>query len=599
MEVKKLSWSSFPLTKEIRKSLKEHGFVKPLPIQVRSLRAAILEDKNIFGAARTGSGKTLAYAIPLVNRILTNRDKPCSELKKLILKKQLNSDDFGLVDDRGMEIDNMIIDRLSSSNDEASDGEDSSPDSSSIQDLNESTDDQSCPEAVILVPTRELAIQVKESIDQLCKHTNIKSCCLVGGLSQDKQVRVLQKVRPEIIIATPGRLYDMVDADEVQHINRQSIASIRTLVVDEADRMMQKGHFAEMIKLIDIVKEAKANRDEDFSFRVYLFSATLIFIHELPDRLKLSSLSDTKSKPTKKRRKVEISSSSNCDNKKNKIKQMLTILGIERKDTKVINLNDQTSHGRPSSNQLREFKVECLPEEKDLHLYYFLVTNRDKRTIVFCNSKTCLRRLSNVIKFLGIPSLKLYADMDQKKRLLSLDKFKNSSDHVLIATDVAARGLDIKDLECVVHYQVPKICESYIHRSGRTARLDSSGICLILCEPKEITHYKKLCNTINSGKDMDTYDINLNLKKLLKVHVDLARQCDILDHKLRDSKSDRDWFTKAAKDCDMELDDEDFRRLGRQGKFRDQNQIDEAKDRRRLQHLKKQLDTLLKRPIPA
>lgn len=582
-------WSDFNIAEELIQTLTELDLVKPLPIQVSSLQSAILEDKNVLGAARTGSGKTLAYAIPLINRILLNRDNPCSLLKRLICRKQQKESDFELIDGKLVAIEDMIVDKIRS----AEEDNDSETDDSGMSDKpTENPNDFTCPEAIILVPTRELAVQVKEVIDELCKHTSINTCCLVGGLSQDKQIRVVKKSKPQIVIATPGRLYDLVNSDNVDHLSKQSIASIRTLVIDEADRMMQKGHYGEMIKLVDIIKEAKHFRSEIFNFRVYLFSATLVFIHELPDRFKSEPISDGQRKGKKPQNDA-------CNNKKFKISQMLSILGIDRKDTSIIDLNDNSSHGRPSSSQLSEFKINCLEQEKDLYLYCFLMDHKGKRTIVFCNSKTCLRRLSNVMKYLGIPSLKLHADMDQKKRLSSLEKFKKRSDLVLIATDVAARGLDINNLDCVVHYQVPKISESYIHRSGRTARLNKSGVCLILCEPKEVTLYRKLCNSINSGKDMKDYDINISLRKFLKERVDLAQRCDKFDHHLRSAKSNRDWFTKAAKECDIDLDEDDMRRLSRRGKSQNQDKQDEAMEKKKFLAIRKKLDNLLKKSIPA
>ena len=223
--------------------------------------------------------------------------------------------------------------------------------------------------------------------------------------------------------------------------------------------------------------------------------------------------------------------------------------------------------------------------------------NPNSRTLVFCNSKDCLRRLTNVFKFLGYQTLKLHSDMDQKRRLSSLEKFRSRSDAVMIATDIAARGLDIKDLENVVHYQVPNTCESYIHRTGRTARVDCKGTCLTLCEPKEIPLYRRLCNNINKGQDIDLYDVDLDLKALLKERVQLAQRCDKLDHRLRDKKSNQNWFAKAAKECDIELDEEDIRQLSGKGKSRQQNLEEEASDRRLLTQLQKQLNSLKKRPL--
>lgn len=585
-------WSSFPIAEEILASLEEQNLETPLPIQVKALKATLLYNKHVLGAARTGSGKTLAYAIPTLTRILNDPDHPSSSLKHKICKEYKKKSDFELLDNNSISIEDAIIDSISDGEDELSD--DDATINSSSTDESSVSESYSCPEAIILVPTRELAFQVKEEFDKLCKFTNLKTCCLIGGLSQDKQLRILKR-RPQIVIATPGRLYDIVKSDSVDHLNVQAVASIRTLVIDEADRMIQRGHFEEMLKIIDIVKESKNHRTNEFQFRVYLFSATLTFLHELPERFNLNSLAvkESRSKGSKKdKSKKEINPKEH--NKKNKIKRMLNILGIDRADTRVIDLNNESSFGRPSSEQLVEMKINCFAQEKDLCLYYFLCQNKSKRHLIFVNSKDCLRRLTNVLKYLHINALKLHADMDQKNRLSSLERFRKRPDAILVATDVAARGLDIKELDCVVHYQVPKTCESYIHRSGRTARVDNKGVSLTLCAPNEVEFYKKLCNNINGGKDLDDYDMQLELKRKLKNRVKLAQECDELDHEIRKKKSDENWYIKAARNCDIELDEDEIRHLSGRGRSVEQNVEEDTKKRRLLSRLQKQLDSMLK-----
>lgn len=589
-------WTDFPISKHILSALNENGLEKPLPIQIRSLKATLIDNKHVFGAAQTGSGKTLAYAIPVVNRILENKCQPCSIIKQRLMKSQRKKEDFELIDGAMMSIEDMIVDKVSNDADASESGPECTDDEESVKsiDLNLT----SCPEAIVLVPTRELAFQVRDEINKICAHTDVKTCCIIGGLSQDKQLRTLRKLRPEIVIATPGRLYDIVQSDSVDHLNVQSVASIRTLVIDEADRMVQKGHFEEMLKLIDILKESKQfRRTDDFQFRVYLFSATLTFLHELPERFKLDAIGMKESRVTKKKEKSNRLVDPKEHTKKNKIKTMLNLLGIERAETRVIDINDETSFGRPSSEQLMEFKINCLSQEKDLYLYYFLVQNPGKRTLVFYNSKDCLRRLSNIFKYLKFNTLTLHADLDQKKRLSSLEKFRSRVDSILIATDVAARGLDVKDLDCVIHYQVPKTCESYIHRSGRTARLNNRGLSLTLCEPQEALYYKRLCKNINRGKDLNDYEIDIRLKQIMKNRVALAQLCDQIEHQLREAEAEKNWFVKAAKDCDIELDDEDIRQLSGRGKSQQQNVEEVAQKRRRLARLQKQLDNELRKPL--
>lgn len=589
----KARWTDFPLSKKLQKALKDNGFARPMPIQAKTLKAALIEDKHVFGAAQTGSGKTLAYAVPVIDSILKNRQQPCSLLKQKMCRTSKQKEDFDLIDRDSADIEEMIVDRELNDSD-IEDVDPYSCDANSTDSEDVSGLDSSCPEAVVLVPTRELAVQVREEFEKLCHETQIKSYCIIGGLSQEKQLRLMKKLKPQIIIATPGRLFDIVQSDSLPYLSKQSLACIRALVIDEADRMVQKGHFQELMSILEIVNESKKFRNENFKLTMYLYSATLTFLHELPDRLRQIPFQD-KSQKSAKAKKTPVKPDEHT--KRNKIKRMIDLLGIKRVETKVIDLSAKSNFGRPSSDQLKEMKINCLSSEKDLYLYYFLVDNPNKRILVFCNSKDCLRRLCNVLKFLKIDTAKLHAEMDQKKRMSSLERFRKNKNLVLLATDVAARGLDIRELDCVIHYQVPRTCESYIHRSGRTARVNRTGVSLTLCEPKEAPSYKRLCNTINGGKDLMDYEINTKLRAMLQARVSLAQQCDKLDHHLRGKKSTSNWFMKAARDCDIELDEDELRRLSGKGRSKEENMEEDAMNRRRLASIQKRLNALLDKPV--
>lgn len=558
----KTRWSGFPISKVLQNALERNGYVEPTPIQTRALEASLIKNRHVLGAAQTGSGKTLAYAIPVIDDIIKSMNHPCSLLKRKICNVMKREEDF-----------EFIGHPFSSTSDEG---------------------DFSCPEAVILVPTRELAVQVNDEFMKICRGTHLKSCYLIGGLSQDKQLRVLEKQKPQIVIATPGRLYDIVQSDIVSFLNRQSLACIRAFVIDEADRMIQKGHFQELLSIIQIVNIFKEYRKEKHRLKVYLFSATLTFLHELPDRLRKVSIKDNS---TKDLRSGKASFNKEELSKTNKISRMINLLQLERSETKVIDLSKNSRFGRPPSDKLTELKVNCSADEKDLYLYYFLVSNRGRRTLVFCNSKDCLRRLANVLKYLKVETTKLSADMDQKKRISSLERFRKNPNLVLLATDVAARGLDVPNLECVVHYQVPKTCESFIHRSGRTARYDKTGISLTLCEPKETSSYRRLCNNINGGRDLLNYEFDTRIRSSLQSKVKLAQQCDKLDHHLREKKSTSSWFEKTARECEIDLDEDELRRLSGRGISQEENLEEDVKNKRRLSLIKKRLDILLKTPL--
>jgi len=170
-----------------------------------------------------------------------------------------------------------------------------------------------------------------------------------------------------------------------------------------------------------------------------------------------------------------------------------------------------------------------------------------------------------------------------------LEKFESNSNSLLIASDVAARGLDIANIDHVVHYQIPRTAEIYIHRSGRTARAFNKGLSLMLCEPKEeARYYKQLCQTMNKGKDLQTFPVDQSILKSLKQRIDLAQKCDQLDHKIRKEKSRSNWFRNTAKQCDLYTDEESSDL---------DDSVDKNSQERQLNIMKKQLSVLLKKPF--
>ena len=142
--------------------------------------------------------------------------------------------------------------------------------------------------------------------------------------------------------------------------------------------------------------------------------------------------------------------------------------------------------------------------------------------------------------------------MPQKRRLTNLEAFESNDHSILVATDVAARGLDIAKVDHVVHYQIPRTAEIYIHRSGRTARAFSKGLSLMICEPKEeANYYKQLCNTMNNGNHLHDFPIEHSVLKSLKERINLAQKCDQLDHQIRKQRSRDDWFRINAEKCEI------------------------------------------------
>ena len=495
-------WQSLELIEPIMNVLKDLSFTSPTPIQSKAIKVAIDDKCDILGAAETGSGKTLAFGIPLITHIMNDKSEDCSPKLR----------------------------------------------------------------ALILAPTRELAIQVKKHLEAIAEPCSVSIGVLVGGMAVQKQERVLTKLKPDIIVATPGRLWEFISNNDNPHLTMKSVTRIKYLVIDEADRMVEKGHFQDLVKLLDLLKQTQGQR------QVFVFSATLTLTHTLPKRLIGSKKMKTKGL-----------------NEQDKLNNFIEMFGMRAEATQVIDLT-RKGVGTPVE-KLTECKINCLAQQKDLYLYYFLAVFKG-RTLVFCNSKDCLRRLMNLLKMLQLKPLSLHASMMQKRRLVSLEKFKANPESVLVATDVAARGLDIANIDHVIHYQIPRTAEIYVHRSGRTARAFNRGLSLMLCEPKEeANYYKQLCKNLNKGEELPELPVDDSIVKSLKQRIDLAQECDRLDHKIRKQRSRDDWFLTNAKKCELLVDDQSD-----ESDHSEDNHKSSA-DRRRLKALNKQLEALLKTPI--
>jgi len=289
------------------------------------------------------------------------------------------------------------------------------------------------------------------------------------------------------------------------NLHLSNLGQIRYLAIDETDRMVEKGHFQELEGILSVLN----SNPEDVKRRQnFVFSATLAFTHEPPERL------TRKAKRPLDRKKVapEV-----------KLREIMGMLGINEKEAKVVDITTR----KGTCETLVEMTLTCQLNQKDAFLYYFFLIHPG-RTIVFCNSINCVRRLVNLFYLLKMEPLALHSEMVQKQRLRSLERFAENEKGILIATDVAARGLDITNIQHVIHYQVPKTAEvsqiipsptltnpqpaylidafdflsiqSYIHRSGRTARAFKGGLALVLIEPSETTNFWNISRSLGRGE---------------------------------------------------------------------------------------------------
>ncbi|XP_036203889.1 ATP-dependent RNA helicase DDX24-like [Myotis myotis] len=595
------AWKDLFVPRPVLRALSALGFSAPTPIQALTLAPAIRDKLDILGAAETGSGKTLAFAIPMIHSVLQWQvKKPTPALSNTAAPpgetgaeagspSKAGTESGSMCDEMGIEGEALpsetgaaISDQvLPFWDDDAGEGPSSLIREKSIpkqdEDKEEKLDEQtgtlqqefdvksvtckSHPKrpllGLVLTPTRELAVQVKQHIDAVAKFTGIKTAILVGGMSTQKQQRMLNR-QPEIVIATPGRLWELV---KEKHPHLSNLRQLRCLVIDEADRMVEKGHFAELSQLLEMLSDSQYNPKR----QTLVFSATLTLVHQAPARV----LHKKHTKKIDKTAKLDI---------------LVQKIGMRGKP-KVIDL----TRNEATVETLTETKIHCENDEKDLYLYYFLM-QYPGRTLVFANSISCIKRLSGLLKVLDIMPLTLHACMHQKQRLRNLEQFARLQDCVLLATDVAARGLDIPQVQHVIHYQVPRTSEIYVHRSGRTARATNEGLSLMLIGPEDVINFKKIYKTLKKDEDIPLFPVETKYMDAVKERVQLAQQVEKAEYRNFQACLHNSWIEQAAAALEIELDEEMYKG----GKA---DQQEERRRQKQMKILKKELRHLLSQPL--
>ncbi|XP_006879266.1 PREDICTED: ATP-dependent RNA helicase DDX24 [Elephantulus edwardii] len=572
-----------------------------------TLAPAIRDNLDILGAAETGSGKTLAFAIPMINAVLQWQKKQpastpnnCGVLageatgqtgssRKARTESGIPPDEAGVdgeeeTNGAGAPPDRARATTKAPSADQVMEfpsdaGEGPSlnrenPVSQEDEEEEEELSDgqtgslsgriSTCKEhskrpllGLVLTPTRELAVQVKQHVDAVARFTGIKTAILVGGMSAQKQQRMLNR-HPEIVIATPGRLWELV---KEKHPHLSNLRQLRCLVVDEADRMVEKGHFAELSQLLELLNDSQYNPKR----QTLVFSATLTLVHQAPARI-------LHKKHTKKIDKTA------------KLDLLMQKIGMRSKP-KVIDL----TRNEATVETLTETKIHCETDDKDLYLYYFLL-QYPGRTLVFANSISCIKRLSGLLKVLDIMPLSLHACMHQKQRLKNLEQFARLKDCVLLATDVAARGLDIPEVQHVIHYQVPRTSEIYVHRSGRTARATNEGLSLMLIGPDDVINFKKIYKTLKKDEDIPLFPVETKYMDAVKERIRLARQIEKAEYRNFQACVHNSWIEQAAAALEIELDEEMY-------KGRKTDEQEEHRRQKQMKILKQELRHLLSQPL--
>lgn len=439
------------------------------------------------------------------------------------------------------------------------------------QDDGEAGEERS-PVGLVMSPTRELAHQLTNHIKELCAGLTTAPfvCSVTGGLSVQKQQRQLEKA--DIVVGTPGRLWEVLSSSKAL---LNMFKRISFLVVDEADRLLTEGHFKEAEEILKAIDRVEVDENDEepelFPRQTLVFSATFNkgLQQKLAGKGKFDLMSDAQS-----------------------MEYLLKKLNFREEKPKFVDVNpvQQMAQG------LKEGLVECGAMEKvrvggihtheqlltllqDLYLYSILLLHPTQRTLVFTNSISAARRLTPMLQNLNLPVHALHSQMPQKARLRSVERFtgaKPGTTSILVATDVAARGLDIKGIDVVVHYHVPRAADAYVHRSGRTARAERSGLSVLLCAPEEVVPTRRLIAKVHasakspSGSKKSDYfirtiDIDRRLVNRLKERVTLAKKiADTQLAKEKGSKED-DWMKNAAEELGVEYDSDDLEQAGKWG----------------------------------
>ncbi|WP_430409667.1 DEAD/DEAH box helicase [Kordia sp.] len=366
-----MQFKELKLNKPIIRALFEKNYEEPTLVQERAI-PAILAKKDIIVSAQTGTGKTAAYALPILQLLFDKQDAP----------------------KKGKKI-----------------------------------------RALVVCPTRELAIQIEENFETYSKYTNLRTGVVFGGASIQPQKDMLKK-GVDILVATPGRLLDLHKQDII------NLDYIETLVLDEADLMLDMGFIDDVKKIERLCPEEK---------QILLFSATMPYKVE---HLANSILRNPEF--------VEVSPTSSAAK------------GV-----------DQTLY--------------YVPKPKKIELCLHLLRNNIKgSTIIFRRTKYGVDKLEETLLKNNYKAVSIHGGITQSLRQTALNEFKKGEAKILIATDVAARGIDIKNVDTIINFDIPNISETYVHRIGRTARAGASGVALSFCSADEKEYIKDIQQLINT-----------------------------------------------------------------------------------------------------
>ncbi|WP_207532385.1 DEAD/DEAH box helicase [Desertivirga arenae] len=383
------SFEDLNLSPCIIKALKEEGYKSPTAIQQAAI-PLILRKRDLIGCAQTGTGKTAAFALPV--------------LHLLVNKKVTEIDD-------------------------------------------------NKPGALVLCPTRELALQIGESFSNYGQFSSLSHAVVYGGVPIEDQIEILRS-GINILIATPGRLLDLHKQGYL------TLTDIEILVLDEADRMLDMGFREDLTSILKVIPQSR---------QTLLFSATIS-----------SAVKDLASVVLNEPETVEVNAGSYVIENINQ-----SVYFVEKKD-------------------------------KPALLNHVLKNKGIKNVLVFTRTKTSADELAKALEKAKIKVATIHGSKSQESRQRALENFKDGSVRVLVATDVAARGIDIEELKHVINYELPIQPETYVHRIGRTGRAGTEGAALSFCEPEELQFLKDIKETIGVDIPFADHPYQLSVKSYTK-----------------------------------------------------------------------------------
>ena len=365
-----MQFEHLDIIEPLLKALRDNHYTEPTTIQAKSI-PLILNRNDVLGSAQTGTGKTAAFAIPI--------------LQHLYLDRQLQNSPRKI-------------------------------------------------KALVITPTRELAIQIAESFSEYGKYTGIRNTVVFGGVNQGSQTNELRR-GIDVLVATPGRLLDLIDQGFIK------LRDVEYFVLDEADRMLDMGFIHDIRKIIALLPVKRQS---------LFFSATMP-----------QNIVELSRKILNNPKKVEVSPvSSTADT----IKQYLYYTNRADKNELLLNI---------------------------------ITRKKIDQVLVFSRTKHGADRIDSFLKKRKISSAAIHGDKAQNHRQRALSQFKSGEITVLVATDIAARGIDIDKLKYVINFDIPNIAETYVHRIGRSGRAGEEGTAFSICEPEENDFIKDIEKLIN------------------------------------------------------------------------------------------------------